>query len=391
MSDDLVRYSKKKLMRILLFPLRLLPIKKNRIMMYNSLAKYSCNPKYLTEYLLKNYPKELDIIYTVNNEEISSRLKKRGVKCVKPNTPQYFYYTMTSNVCVTNSGGYSYVPLKKKQVVINTHHGGGAYKKVGLHVYGNGKYFRKDLLLASKQTTKFISTSKKFTKCLSSAMLIDEDKFWEIGMPRNDQLINNNPDVSIDEIRNKINLKSDERLVLFAPTYRKINDNYFNDSISIDYGLDYKRVCEALEKKFGGKWKFAYRYHPSIINSMNIKNDDVLDLSSYEDMQELLLVTDVLINDFSSSIWDFMLTKKPCFMFAIDMDHYIKTTDVYTPVGEWPMSKARTNDELINNILNFDYEQYRLNIQKHYEDLGGCESGQATKMIGDYIYEQCKS
>ena len=107
-------------------------------------------------------------------------------------------------------------------------------------------------------------------------------------------------------------------------------------------------------------------------------------------MQELLLVSDVLINDFSSCMWDFMLTKKPCFIFAKDLQHYIDTTDVYTPVSEWPFSKATSNEELVKNILSFDEKEYLCACKKHYTDLGGCETGKAAVLVADRIEELCK-
>ena len=108
-----------------------------------------------------------------------------------------------------------------------------------------------------------------------------------------------------------------------------------------------------------------------------------------EEMQELLLVADVMINDFSSSMWDYMLTGKPSFMFATDLEHYIKTTDLETPVSEWPFPKAINNDELEKNILDFDEEKYHRDCKRHYEQLGGCETGEATKLVGEYIYKEC--
>ena len=114
-------------------------------------------------------------------------------------------------------------------------------------------------------------------------------------------------------------------------------------------------VCDALHERFGGRWIFAYRYHPCIVNREKAKRmENVADFTDYDDMQELLLASDVLINDFSSSMWDFMLTGKPCFTFALDMDHYVETTKLYTPLNEWPFSKARSNEELAENILNFE-------------------------------------
>ena len=108
-------------------------------------------------------------------------------------------------------------------------------------------------------------------------------------------------------------------------------------------------------------------------------------------MQELLCASDAMINDFSSSMWDFMLTGRPSFLFAVDLDHYVATTEVYTPVSEWPFPKATSNDELEQNILNFSEENYAASCDRHYRDLGGSETGEATKLICQRIYEQCYS
>lgn len=96
-----------------------------------------------------------------------------------------------------------------------------------------------------------------------------------------------------------------------------------------------------------------------------------------------------MINDFSSSMWDFMLTGRPSFMFAVDLEHYVATTDVYTPVAEWPFPKAVNNDELERNILEFDEEKYAADCKRHYEALGGRETGKASQMVCERICEQC--
>lgn len=387
--DEFIRYYQKIAMRILLFPLRLFPIKKNRVSMNNILSNnYSCNPKYVTEYLAKSYPGKFDIVISVKEPKKYQALKDRGIRVVRFNSVQYFFYAMTSKVFLTNSGGFSYIPLRKSQVVINTWHGGGAYKKIGIYMYNNSPMFRKDLLLSSKATTVFLSTCRKATQFISDSLLIPKEKFWETGMPRNDMLFN------IDEneyhrIREKLGLKDGEHLVLYAPTYRKPNDNYFKESIAISYGIDCKRVCGALEKRFGGTWKFAFRLHPCVTNRDALPEGNIIDLSDYEDMQELLLAADAMINDFSSSMWDFMLTGRPSFLFAMDLEHYVNTTEVEVPVSEWPFSKSVSNDELEKNILEFDEEKYKRDCEKYYDALGGCESGKASQLVGEFIKEKC--
>ena len=385
--DELIRYAKKVALRTALTPLRLLPVKKNRVFLINNLShKYGGNPKYVAEQLVRDYGDALEIVVSVRNPRDYDSLRQQGINVVKFNSLQYFVKAMTSKVFLTNSGGYSYLPLRKKQYTINTWHGGGAYKKCGTDMYNDSRIFRRDLWLQGKQTSAFLSTCDRFTREFSRCMLVPKDVFWGIGMPRNDMLIH--PDENLrQQIREKLGLAEDEKLILFAPTYRKPNDNYFRDSIAISYGVDSERVCKAMAQRFGGKWRFAVRYHPNVVNRQDMAVDGAMDLTDYEDMQELLLAADAMINDFSSSMWDFMLTGKPGFMFAVDLEHYVATTEVYSPVDSWPFPQAVDNDQLEKNILEFNEEAYAAACKRHYEDLGGCETGEATKLVCQRIYE----
>lgn len=387
--DALLRFSKKILMRTLMLPLRLCPVKKNRLVLMNALAQnYGDNPKSVAEYLLKHYPNTYEIIIPVKDTAANAALTEKGLTVVKYNSLKYFYYALTCQVFLTNSGGFSYLPMRKKQYIINTWHGGGAYKKCGMDMYEDTKLFRRDLKLAADKTDVFLSTCSRFTEVISASMLTPKEIFWEIGMPRNDAMLNPDPAVR-QSVREKLGLKEDEKLILFAPTYRKPDDNYFKDSIAISYGVDCDRVCKAMETRFGGKWRFAYRLHPCVVNRDGLPGGNVMDLSDYPDMQELLLAADAMINDFSSSMWDFMLTGRPSFLFAIDLEHYIKTTQVYTPVEEWPFPRSTNNDDLEKSILNFDEDSYAAACRYHYTSLGGCETGKATELVCRRIYEVC--
>lgn len=387
--DELIRYAKKIALRVLLSPIKMVPVKKNRVMLVNDLSrKYAGNPKFVGEGLQRLYPGKFEILVSVNDPSAYTHLEKKGIKVVKFNSPAYFFNSLTCKVFLTNSGGFSYLPMRRSQYVINTWHGGGAYKKCGTDMYNDSKMFCKDLRLQGDHTSLFLSSCGRFTDVVSKSMLVPKEVFWGIGMPRNDVIIHGDEELR-QAVREKIGLKEDEKLILFAPTYRKINDSYFKDSIAIAYGVDTKRVCAAMEQRFGGKWRFAMRYHPCVVNRGDMEDIGVLDLTDYEDMQELLLAADAMINDFSSSMWDFMLTGRPSFLFAVDLDHYVATTAVYTPVSEWPFPQSVNNDELEKNILEFDEEKYAAACKRHYEALGGCETGRATELVCQRIYEQC--
>jgi len=384
--ETLIHFMIKTIVRAFLYSFWIFKVKKTRVFVHNDLAyNYSCNPKYITEYLLKNYGGKFEIWFSVKNI-IKYKNTISGVNFVRFNSLKYFYYATTSKIFITNSGGFSYLPLRKNQVVINTWHGGGAYKKLGVDMYNNSFLYRADLRMSAKHTTVFLSTCKRFSEIASRSLLNPIGIFWEIGMPRNDFLFDKNEEIK-KRVRKQLNLKDNEKLVIYAPTYRKVNDDYFKDSIAIDYDIDVKRVCESLKKRFGFDWKFGFRLHPCVVNRNQIKGENVLRLSDFEEMQDLLLVADVMINDFSSSIWDFMLTGKPIFMYAKDMDHYIKTTEVYTPIDKWPFAKAINNDQLVSNIDDFNEEEYRLRVKKHLDELGCTETGKSTAMVCKYINE----
>jgi putative glycero-phosphotransferase len=366
-----------------------MPVNKNRVLLINDMSPhYNDNLKYIGDELRKRN-KGIELIYAGYSLDCVDSLKEKQIKPVQLNSLKYFIYGMTSRVLVTNSGGISYLPLNRNQYVLNTWHGGGAYKKMGIDAYEDTPMFRKDMALASRETDVLLTTCKRFKYAYCKAMLESPEKFWDIGMPRNDILKNGDKEKR-EKIRRELGLGLEDRLVLFAPTYRKQNDDYFNDSIAISYGIDEMRICNALKERFGGDWIFAYRYHPCIVNKQNIdSSNNVIDLTDYDDMQELLLAADVLINDFSSSMWDFMLTGKPCFIFAKDLQHYIDTTDLYTPVSEWPFSIAESNEELVENIKKFNEKSYAVDCKRHYDLLEGCETGEATQIVCDWIENKC--
>ncbi len=378
---------KKLIVRTLLLPLRVFPVKRDRLMLNNGLShNYSDNPKAVAEWLLREHPGGFEILFAVDEPEKYRFLEERGIRPVKFHSLAYFYYAMTASVYLTNNGGYSYLPSRKGQLVIETWHGGGAYKKCGIWAYRNERAGRAALKLAARNVDLFLSTSVYTSDVFSESFLLPREIFWEIGMPRNDCLIRRDASAG-DRVRGRLGLGGGERLALFAPTFRRPGNDRIEGAIAIPYGIDPARVCAALQRRFGGAWRFAVRLHPGIRRSAVAPAEGVLDVSGYEDMQELLCAADVLITDFSSAMWDFMLTGRPCFLFAEDLDDYVRTTQVYVPVSQWPFSKARGNAELEENILAFDAERYARDCARHYEELGGCETGRAAELVGKRIWE----
>ena len=302
----------------------------------------------------------------------------------------HFFIVMTSKVFVTSGGLVSYMPFKKDQFVIDTWHGGGAYKYIGLDLY-NDFFYRTEVKWNAKRTSLFLSSCKKFSEVVERTLLIDTHRILEIGMPRNDILLSENTEKIRERVKRKLGIDSKMRVILYAPTYRNAGaNNQFLKAIPGEYSLDYNRILVALSNRFGGDWCFAFRYHMNVDEKESGKlPEGVFNFSGYEDMQELICTADIMINDYSSSIWDFSLTGKPCFIFARDIAKYKKERNLYTQIEEWPFPIAETNEELEANILSFDELEYANRIKKHHTDLGICETGKATKIVGEKIYSIC--
>lgn len=347
----------------------------------------SGNPKILFENMinLEEFKKYL-FVWESNKSEING-FNKKSVVYVKHNSLSYIFNILTSRILITNSGLNPIFPLRKKQIYINTWHGGGAYKRVGTAVNQkiNGSSYY-SLKVSSKQTTYLLSSSKMFSNIMSESIMIEKNKILPYGMPRNDIFFDHLKVKYYYEITRKI-LKIDKniKIILYAPTFRS-NDQY--DNIE---RLDLSKMIQNLEKKFGNKWVFLYRGHYHSKDSLNKKN--CVDVSNYPEMQELLCAADILVTDYSSSIWDFSFLKRPCFLYVPDLKKYEKERNFYTDIEEWPGIIINNNNEIPKVISNFNYEIFLDKIISHHKKLINYENGTAStrlinllRKIGDDKY-----
>ena len=385
-----IRFSLKIGMLILLFPLRIFSVKRNRILLLENIlnfdAQYNSNTKYISEYLLKNYPNVFEIVYPLGKKRDFSIFKGKSVTPVKLGSFKYYYYVMTSKFFITTSGAIAYIPFRKKQIVINTWHGGGAYKKMGLDT-NNNFFYKLDCKLTAKKTSYFLSSNKYFSNVVNSSLLISYNKFLNIGLPRNDIFFKDYSNIA-KKVKNHYKIDENKKIIMYAPTYRPFKGNPFFLKHELGpYEIDTELILEELKKKFSGEWVFVLRLHPSIAELIQKNsNEKVINVSDYDDIQELMCASDILINDYSSTMWDFVQTKKPCFIFAKDLDEYENSTGLYTQPSSWPFPLARNNQEFVENIRIFDNEKYLKDVEYYFNWMENYETGMACKQLCEMIY-----
>ena len=339
--------------------------------------QYSCNPKYISQALLDRDP-DFSVIWAFEDPEKFQYLNEANITIVKYNSFQFIRKCLTSKYIITNTRDLAHIPLSSSQILINTWHGGGAYKTVGTAVSTLPKSENYRQYIFQKTNIVFISSSKAFTDLTIKSSFHHKGKILECGMPRNDILINKNMDSINQKVRSLLQIPADHKILIYAPTYRK-------NKLPNSYSFDTRAVKKALSEKFGGNWEILFRMHYYIIKQLSHDHNDFIDASDYPDMQELLYASDALITDYSSSIWDFSFTKRPCFLYATDLSAYDLKHGFYTDIHTWPFPLAESNKELVQNILQFDEQQYFNAVKQHHLQLGSFERGTASAQIVDYI------
>lgn len=362
-------------------------IKRNKIIIMTFQNDYTCNAKYIVEELLKQN-KNYDIVWAVKNIDAVKNNYPAGIRLVKRKTYKFYNEVFSSKIWIDNAMNFFNEKLlkKKEQILINTWHGSMGLKRIGEGDPNNKDWVEK--AHRCQKETDYCITNSLFEEEVYRNTYWPNNEHWKIGHPRNDILVNNNKNEK-EKIRKNFNEKyglvGDEKLLLYAPTFRP-------DHSSDNYGIDFFRLIEALELKFGGKWKILTRmhYHLKKLNRKNKIYDEqiyLIDVTEYTDIQELMLISDIGITDYSSWICDFVLTRKPAFIFASDLKEYSDTRGFYYPLSSTPFLLANNNDELIKNINDFNLDNYIKECKEFLKERGCYENGNASKQVVEKIKE----
>lgn len=356
------------------------PIKKRICFEAYEGRQIACNPYYIYQLLVSKYS-DLEYIWIYNKKQ------KRNLTCIRRNTWRYVCTLMSSSVYITNDDIPIYIPFRRSQMVINTWHGGGAYKRVGMALCPNFStrvYYK----LFNRSISWFISSSKVFTDIISDSFLVEKQKFLPFGQPRNDIFFNQKDiDYSNKRIRSLYSIQEHSVVVLYAPTYRSINNPI------LDSEMELHKIADIVNKKFGRNPVFLVRNHHGL-STVNFDQSDiaVCDVSHHPSMQELLCAADILISDYSSCIWDFSFLYRPCFLFAQDLLDYQERQNFYKPIESWGFPIAVTSEELVKAIAEFDIDDFKQRMIQHHSDLISYEKGNATESVCQLIMSHfCKS
>ncbi len=353
--------------------LSFIPVKKNRIMIYNHDRKgFSCNPKYILKALEKQGNRKYEIFWVTKFPE-TCKEHDPSVKVIRANSKEHFLKYLRTRVYITNDCFPGWAVHSQRHKWINTWHGAISYKHIGYDYIApmstlKLKWFR----LCNRQPDYFLSASEVFTEDTSKSFYFDKNCFVEYGFPRNDIFFHDNKQIQ-QKVRETFGIEASKKIVLYAPTFRRGMKTSF-------HGLDFELLQISLKTRFGGEWVVLFRDHNFVKRQKAVSG--ITDASGYDDMNELLCAADVLISDYSSCMYDFSLQFKPCFVFAPDIEKYQQSDrDFAIPPKQWPYPIAKTNDELAEKIVTFEKDRYSITLKEHFQTVGGKDDGNAGEKV----------
>lgn len=367
--------------RAIFIILRIFPIKNNKIVLNAFVGKGFCdNPKYIAKELMKNNA-DLDLVWIVN--DINEPMPKE-IRVVKRHSLAEFYELCTARIWVDNARIPLYVIKRKNQYYIETWHGCIAMKKIGRATNTQDFIGMRRVKHDTKLTDLMISNSD-FSDRLYKHDFMYGGEILKCGSPRIDILINILDDEG-EEIKRKLGVDSNKHIALYAPTFR---DNGRTDV----YDIDFESVITSLKTRFGGDWIVLIKLHPVMTARQDIftYSDSVMNCSDYRDIYELMSVSQVLITDYSSVLFEMGLIYKPVFLYTKDVEEFLNDRGMYFEMDSLPFRFATNNEELNNNILGFSYEHYKEDIDAfNVEYINAIEPGTASKAVADYIMKRIK-
>ena len=337
-------------------------------------AKYDDSPRAIYEYMKTN-PKynDYEIVWAFD------RLPKnapKNIKWVKNNSIKFFKTALKAKYWITNSSMERGLKFKKKKTTyIDTWHG-TALKKMG---YDTGETTKK--YKVSKPDI-FYCQSEYDKETFVRAFRYPESCMRIVGLPRNDELAHVTNE-QISEIRQKLNIPKNKKIILYAPTFRDYATDTKGNYLAPPF--DVEKWRKALSKEY----VILFRAHYAVSKVANIKYDDFIrDATAYENLNELMMASDILVSDYSSIMIDYSILERPIFAYGYDLEEYEEKRGLYFDLNKTlPNGIQKTEDEIINKIRTInlaDQKKRTLKFKNRFVE----KCGHATKYIDEIIINE---
>lgn len=325
---------------------KMIPKKKNRWVFgawYGTAV--SDNTKAFYDYINSNYP-DIEKIWIAEDPK---KHKLDGCKFVKRNSLKSLWYITTAKVAVMNQGygDFNAFNFLGNCFTVQLWHG-VAWKKIILDAMPNLSKMEKRMFCYTNKYSLYIAPSNNYRDVVLSAFNTTAEKVLMIGQPRNEQLFREDfCEQSREYIKKKYLISESKKIIVYMPTFRDKTDDVFSfmqESVAEEISKLAKELNIVILEKSHYK------------NSCNRKEENKNSIISVPgmDANTLLAAADMLITDYSSCFFDFLIRNKPIIHFVYDYDYYKnKDRGLYYDIDEVASGCVAYNtNELIEAISN---------------------------------------
>ena len=348
---------------------KLFKVKKNRIVFIsNRRDGISGNYEYIYDKLIGN--RELDIRTVFDTAE-------GYFTCFK-----YGYYMATAKVLLVDDyiELIYKIPRREDNYLIQVWHACGAFKTFGFSRLGRpGGQKQKNN--AHRNYDFCTVSSSEICKYYAEGFGLSLEKVVPTGVPRTDIFFSEEyKEKARNEIYSKYPHLKGKNVILFAPTFR---GNGKKSGYYPENRFDFIKLYE----HFKGEYVIIIKHHPFVNNRVEIPAEyegKIIDMSDNEELNELLFITDVLITDYSSVVFEASLLDIPMLFYSFDLQNYIATRGFYYEYDSFVPGKIVYNmDSLIEAIDKKDFESEKIDAFKHkfFDELDGKAGQRVANLI----------
>lgn len=361
---------------------------------YNG-RSYACSPKAVYEYMIQNERfKDYKFIWFFDNPEKYRFLEHNpNTIVVKSQSAECEKYLHQAKYWILNFRAVDQWLPKKDQIYVQCWHG-TPLKRLGYDITNSDNAMNSVKEIQAKYRTDakrfryMMSPCQFVTEKFSSAWNLKkygrEDTILEIGYPRND-FLNKYTKEDVLRVKKALGLSEcDKKIILYAPTWRDnqhdANKGYVYKS-PVDFGY--------LKEKLGDEYVILFRAHYLVADSFDFDayKGFILDVSKYDDINELYVAADMLITDYSSVFFDYAILERPMLFYMYDMEEYRdEMRGFYIDVANLPGPIVKTEKELTDAVEAIDYKmEDKSMIQRFNFEYNRMNDGDAAKRLVDII------
>ncbi len=342
--------------------------------------RFDDSPKAIYDYMIND--RRFDgyrLVWAFNNPDAFDLQRGEKVKC---DTFSYFKIALKARTWISNSAVERGLEFKGKHTFyFNTWHG-TPIKKMGADVNGANKSFKG----RGQWMVDYFTCQGEFEQEIFCRVFkgLNKDIACVIGLPRNDIYANYTKDYMLS-LRKRMNIPVDKRVILYAPTFRE-----YDKSSSMEVKVSVPIQVDRWRKELGEEYVLLFRAHYEVAKGLNIQDDDfVREMSNYPQLEDLMIVSDMLISDYSSIFFDYSIMSKPMLAFCYDYDRYASERGMYFDIREW-LPYADNEDKLIE-LIKYGSQKKQVAMSRKFQQKYVTAFGSATQQSVAVIYNELVS